>query len=163
MDGAAGMGLNLPPMDLFPYLQQHPLFTGLTEDGIRILQTICVPRHIEVGSPIFVQRMHGESAFLLVAGEVMLSVEREHGERELGVLEAPDAFGELSLIQPSPRKVTATARTQVGVIEIARRDFINLQKQRPQACAKLLININERFGQRLQAVGPLLDKLVDHL
>lgn len=150
-------------MDLTPYLQQNPLMQGFTEDGLKIIASVCVPRQIEPGQPIFVERLHGESAFLLVAGEVRLTVERAGGPRELGVLFAPDVFGELSLLKPGPRRVTARARTQVGVIEIPRRDFMALQKQRPQACIKLLMNVSERLGHRLDEMSPLLDKLVDQL
>lgn len=150
-------------MDLFPYLQQSPLLQGFTDDGIRIIMTVCSPRQLEVGQPIFVEEMHGESAFLLVAGEVQISVTRERGPKELAILRAPDVFGELSLLKPGPRRVTARARTQVGVLEIPRREFLALQKQRPQACIKLLMNVSERLGKRLEETGPLLDRLVDQL
>jgi CRP-like cAMP-binding protein len=147
--------------DLFPFLQQSPLLAGFSTDGVRIIQSIAVPRQIDPGAPIFVERMHGESAFLLVAGEVALSVERGGAVRELGTLGAPEALGELSLLHPGPRRVTARARTVVGVIELARRDFVELQAQRPQACAKLILNITERFAERTQQAGPLVDRLVD--
>lgn len=150
-------------MDLFPFLQQSPLLHGFTDDGIRIIASVCQPRQLDVGAPIFVEGMHGESAFLLVAGEVQISVQRERGSRELAVLQAPDVFGELSLLKPGPRRVTAKARTPVGVLEIPRRDFLALQKQRPQACIKLLMNVSERLGKRLEETGPLLERLVDQL
>ena len=148
-------------MDLYRYLQQNPLLQGFSDDGIRIIESVCVARQIDVGNPIFVEKMLGESAFLLVAGEVSLSVERNGQQRELASISAPDVFGEVSLLQPGPRRVTARARTAVGVIEIPRRDFLNLQKQRPQACIKLLMNVTERLAQRLQETGPLLERLVD--
>jgi CRP-like cAMP-binding protein len=148
-------------MDLFSYLEQSPLLQGFSADGIRIIESVCIARQVDLGNPIFVEKMHGESAFLLVAGQVSIAVERKGVLRELGVLSAPDVFGELSLLQPGPRRVTARANTAVGVIEIPRRDFLNLQKQRPQACIKLLMNVTERLAQRLQETGPLFDRLVD--
>ena len=148
-------------MDLFPYLQQSPLLQGFTDDGIRIIETVCVPRQVEIGTPIFVEKLYGESAFLLVAGEVQISVEREGQSRVLAVLTAPDVFGELRLLRPGPRRVTARARTHVGVIEIHRREFLALQKQRPQACIKLLMNVTDRLAQRLDESGTALERLVD--
>lgn len=150
-------------MDLFPFLQQSPLLAGFSDDGIKIIQSVCVARQVEVASPIFVEKIHGESAFLLVAGEVSISVERNGSQRELAVLTAPDVFGEVSLLQPGPRRVTARARTPVGVIEIPRRDFLNLQKARPQACLKLLMNVTDRLALRLQETAPLLDRLIDQV
>ena len=150
-------------MDLFPYLQQSPLLLGFSDDGIRIIQSVCFPRRIEAGHPIFVEKMHGESAFLLFAGEESIFVERNATLRELAVLAAPDVFGEVSLLHPGPRRVTARARTPLDLIEIPRRDFLNLQKQRPQACIKLLMNVTDRLAQRLQETGPLFERLVDAL
>lgn len=150
-------------MDVTPYLQHNPLLQGFTDGGLHIIASVCVPRQIEIGAPIFVERSHGDSAFLLVAGEVQLSVERDHGFRELAVLIAPDVFGELSLLKPGPRRVTARARTLVGVLEIPRREFLALQKQRPQACIKLMMNVTERLAQRLEETGSLFDRLLDQL
>jgi CRP-like cAMP-binding protein len=148
-------------MDLFPWLQQSPLLHGFTDDGIRIIETICVPRQVEIGTPIFVEKLHGESAFLLVAGEVQIVVDKDGQQRTLATLTAPDVFGELSLLRPGPRRVTVRARTQVGVIEINRRELLALQKQRPQACIKLLMNVTDRLAQRLDETGAVLDRLVD--
>jgi CRP-like cAMP-binding protein len=147
--------------DLFASLQRSPLLSGMTEDGIRIVQSICVARQVPPGTPVFVERMLGESAFLLLSGEVSVTVARPGGPRELGTLVAPDVFGELSLLRPGARRVTVTAKTTVDLAEIARRDFLQLQKQRPQACVKLMITISERFGRAAQDAGPLFDALVD--
>ena len=148
-------------MDLLPWLQQNPLLHGFTEDGMRIIQSVCVPRQLEAGSPIFVQRMQGESLFMLAHGEVAVVLAKNGIEREIGVLQAPDAFGEMSLIVPAPRRVTVRARTPVALIEIPRRDFLNLQKQRPQACLKLQVSIAERFAAYAAAAGNSFERLVD--
>lgn len=148
-------------MDVFPYLKQNPLLRGFTDDGIRIIQAACLPRQLEAGMPIFVERMASESLFLLAHGEVSVIVTRNGAEREIGVLSAPEAFGELSLVQPGPRRVSARARTPVALLEITRRDFLTLQKQRPQACLKFIMNITERFAQKSLEAGPLLERLVE--
>jgi CRP/FNR family cyclic AMP-dependent transcriptional regulator len=150
-------------VDLFPALQQNPLLKGFSDDGVRIVQSACVTRQLPAGAPVFVERMLGESAFLLLQGEVAVTATRRGRPVALGVLSAPDAFGELSLLHPGPRRVSVHARSAVLLAEIPRRDFLELQRQRPQACAKLLMVLAERFGQTAQAAGPLLDKLVDAL
>lgn len=148
-------------MDDFAFLKASPLLRGFTDDGVRIIQSVVAARQLEPGMPVFVERMIGESAFLLAHGEVSVHVTRDHVEREIGFLLAPDAFGELSLLQPGPRRVTIKARTQVLLFEIPRRDFLRLQAKRPQACLKLLVNINESFALKSLAAAPMLDRLVD--
>jgi CRP/FNR family cyclic AMP-dependent transcriptional regulator len=150
-------------MDAFPYLKQNPLLRGFTDDGVRIIQAAVTVRQLEPGMPIFVERMMGEGLFLLAAGEVSLSVSRNGLEREIGVLFAPDSFGELSLLQPGPRRVSAKTRAPSLVFEIARRDFLRVQQQRPQACLKLLVNIGETVAQKAMAAGHLVERLPDLL
>jgi len=148
-------------MDAFLALKDNPLLRGFTEDGVKIVQAAVTVRRLDAGSPIFVEKMLGESAFLLAQGEIALFVTRGGQEREIGALMAPESFGELALLSPGPRRISARARTACVLLAIPRRDFLNLQKQRPQACLKLLSNIVERFGQKAGEAGPLLDRVVD--
>ncbi|MCC7072947.1 MAG: cyclic nucleotide-binding domain-containing protein [Deltaproteobacteria bacterium] len=150
-------------MDVFAFLKANPLLRGFTDDGVRIIQSVAAARQLEPGMPIFVERMMGESLFMLAIGEVTLHVTRNGIEREIGTLYAPDSFGELSLLHPGPRRVTAKTRSPSMVIEIPRRDFARLQQQRPQACLKLVVNITEAFAQRSVAGAPLLERLVELL
>lgn len=148
-------------MDVFAFLKANPLLRGFTDDGVKIIQAVATARQLEPGMPIFVERMMGESLFLLAIGEVTLHVTRNGIEREVGTLYAPDSFGELSLLHPGTRRVTAKTRSPSLLFEIARRDFLRLQQQRPQACLKLVVNITETFAQRSVVAAPLLERLTD--
>jgi CRP/FNR family transcriptional regulator, cyclic AMP receptor protein len=150
-------------MDVFPYLKANPLLRGFTDDGIRIIQAAVTVRQLEPGMPIFVERMMGESLFLLAVGEVGLAVTRNGAEQEIGALYAPDSFGELSLVQPGPRRVSAKARTPALILEIARRDFQRLQQQRPQACLKLMVNVTETVAHKTFVAGHLIERLPELL
>jgi CRP/FNR family cyclic AMP-dependent transcriptional regulator len=142
-------------------MKQNPLLRGFSDDGVRIIQAATTERSLGPGSPIYVEKMHGESAFLLLDGSVELYVSRPTGEKILGVLHAPDHFGDFSLLAPGPRRISARAASSVVLLEVPRRDFQNLQKQRPQACLKLMMNIVDAFGQRAGAAGSVFDRLTD--
>lgn len=148
-------------MDVFQALRQNPLLTDFTDDGVRIIQAASTPRVLPAGAPIFVEKMVSESAFLLVEGRVTLLRSGPHGERALAHLQAPDSFGELSLLAQGPRRISARAETSVALLEISRRDFHNLQKQRPQACMKLLMAIVDRFSARMDEAAPLMEQMID--
>ena len=149
-------------MDVFAFLKANPVMRGFTDDGIRIIQSVVAPRQLEPGQPVFVEKMMGESAFLLGHGEVSVHCKGTRGvEREIGTLFAPDIFGELSLLQPGPRRVSVKARTQCLLFEIPRRDFLRLQGHRPQACFKLVANLTEGFAMKAAASSGALEKLCD--
>lgn len=146
--------------DMLAALRQSPLLRGFTDDGVRIIQAATTGRQLPAGAPIFVEQMHGESCFIIGDGQVSLYTTRGGAERELAVVGAPDSLGELSLLSPGPRRISARARTPLYLLEIPRRDFLNLQKQRPQACLKLMINIVEDFGARAGYTAPVLERLL---
>jgi len=144
-------------MDTFSYLKSHPLLFGFTDDGVKIIQAATTLREVPAATPIFIERMQGESAFLLVDGEVGLAF--SDGE-EMSMLQSPSHFGELALLAPGPRRLSAKARTNCVLLEINRRDFQNLMKQRPQACAKFLMNVAQAVGERVTAASSTLEQLL---
>jgi CRP/FNR family cyclic AMP-dependent transcriptional regulator len=148
-------------LDVFQTLRQSQLLSDFTDDGVRIIQAATTPRVLPAGAPIFVEKMMSESAFILVEGRVTLLRQGPHGERALATLDAPDSFGELALLAQGPRRISARAETSVALLEITRRDFHNLQKQRPQACMKLLMAIVERFSVRMNEAAPLMEHMID--
>lgn len=148
-------------MDVFAALRRNALLSGFTDDGVRIIQAATTPRTLPAGAPIFVEKMLSESAFLLAEGRVILVRNGPHGERPLARLDAPDSFGELSLLMQGPRRIGARAETPVVLLEIHRRDFTQLQKQRPQACMKLLMAIVDRFSARMDEAAPLMEHMLD--
>ena len=148
-------------MELFDRLKANPLLTGFTDDGVKIIQVATSLREMPAGTPIFVEKMHGESAFLLSEGAVVLTRGGGPSERQVGLLHPPDSFGELALLQPGPRRVSARAQTDVILLEITRRDFHNLMKQRPQACAKFMMNIAASVAGRVADAAPVLERILD--
>lgn len=148
-------------MDLSGFLKLSPLLNGFSDDGVKIIQSAAMLRSVRAGSPIFVEQMQGESLFLIGEGRIELYLYRNGVERVVATLEAPEHFGELSLVKPGPRQVSARAAIDTQLIEIGRRDFVNLQKQRPQACVKLMLNVMERFVDRSAAVAPLIHRLAE--
>lgn len=141
------------------------LFRGFSEAGLTLIAKIVRARSIPAGTPIFVENMVAESMFIIRMGVVHLSIKNASGQDVvLDKLTTGEAFGELSLIIGGHRMITATAGTDCELLEIPRRDFAKLQKQKPQACLKLMISIVNQFGKRLAAsrdhLKPLLSSQV---
>lgn len=148
-------------MSVGMYLKASPLLRGFTDDGVKIIQAATTTRTVQAGTPIFVEQMHGESLFIIASGRVELYVSRGGNDRPLAVLDAPDHFGEISLLHPGPRRMSVRAVTTTELLEIGRRDFLSLQKQRPQACMKLMLNIIDQFSARAAAAAPLMQRVLE--
>jgi len=144
-----------------PALKACSAFRGFSDAGYLMMAKISRERDIPEGTPIFVQSMVAESMFVLKLGVVNLSIKGADGKEHLLEKLAPgDAFGELSLLIGGHRMVTATAGTNCELLEIPRRDFARLQKQKPQACLKLMMNIVNQFGSKLAACHEYLTPLL---
>ena len=142
-------------------LKVCPVFRGFSDSGYLMMAKIVRERNIPGSTPIFVQNMVAESMFIVKLGVVSLSIRDEAGkDHALEKLAPGDAFGELSLLIGGHRMVTATASTDCEILEIPRRDFSKLQKQKPQACLKLMINIVNQFGKKVAGCRDYLSPLL---
>jgi len=132
-------------------LARCALFKDFSPTGLKIFASIAIERVVPQGTSIFVENMVGDSLFVLADGYVRISLRDASGkDRTLGVLSKGDHFGELSLLTPgSTRFVSALADTEVRVLEIRQKDFVQIQAQKPQACLKLIIAIASNFGNQL--------------
>ena len=65
------------------------------------------------GETILNQGETGDSGFVVVSGTVEVSVGSGKAPKTLATLSAGDVFGEMSLIDPSPRSATVRALTDV--------------------------------------------------
>jgi len=142
-------------------LQRSSLFREFTETGIRIFASIAQEKTIPSGAPLFVENMVGESLFIVKSGTVKLTQHTPEGEREIGAVGPGDHLGEMALLVRSVRLVSAVAETPVEVLEIAHRDFVRLQPQKPQACLKLAVAIGADLSARVTELRERLRTLAN--
>ena len=103
---------------------------------------------------IFQQGDAGDTLYAVISGQVRISVSAEDGkEIFLNIMEPGDAFREIALIDGEPRTATATAITDVGLITIERKRFMNLMEQEP----KLAIHLLHVFCERLRWTSGLVE------
>jgi CRP/FNR family transcriptional regulator, cyclic AMP receptor protein len=101
-------------------LQKVPLFDGLLPEQLRLIHQITEEKTIAAGQHLFRDGEAATSLFVLVKGKVRVSKQIPGvGEEALAVLEPGDYFGEMALIDDSPRSADAIANSTcvVGVIE----------------------------------------------
>lgn len=142
-------------------LQGAPILRSFTDTGLQILAAIAQEKRLPSGTPLFVENMQGDAMYVIASGTVRIALRRPDGrEQKLVALGAGDSLGEASLLRVGPRLCSAVAETEVVVVEIARRDVMNLQRTRPQACLKLLMSVTEALGERLRDADPEWKRLL---
>jgi len=147
----------MTPDEVMVALGRAAVFRDFTQTGLRIFATIAVEKRVPAGSPLFVEGMVGESMLVVVGGAVRLVQRQGDGaEREVGRVGPGDQLGDLAVLTPSVRLVTALAADDCTVLEIAQRDFLRLAPQKPQACLKLATAVVALFARRAADARELL-------
>jgi len=76
-------------------------------------------RKIDAGDLIFSEGEPADAAFLIEEGTVEISVERDGGGQTLAMLGPGEVFGEMGVIDGSPRSATATAIGNCLLVEVS--------------------------------------------
>lgn len=114
------------------------------EDLFEMLARARPPRSLAAGELIFTEGDPGDAMYLLTAGSVLLSKEDE----VVTNVSAPAAFGELALIDDSPRSLTARAETGIELVTITPRLFWVLVHETPYFAHMIMSQMAQRLRER---------------
>ncbi len=141
-------------------LSRVPIFSGLTGKELGKMSLIVHRRQYDVDEPIFSQGDPGLGMYVIEEGEVDIVYTDSTGiEKRLASLKPGDFFGELSLLDESPRSATAVARTPLKIIGFFRPDLLGLLDRSPKLGTKILLRLGEVIGTRLRITNEQLGKL----
>ncbi|MGH2599707.1 MAG: Crp/Fnr family transcriptional regulator [Dehalococcoidia bacterium] len=108
------------------------LFTGLEPEVRQRVIAAAVPRTYRKRQLICVENDPGESLIILRRGAVAVFRTAPNGERAiLTVLRAPDVFGEVSLLDGSPRSASIEAIEDCVALALSRNAFLDLVRDNP--------------------------------
>jgi CRP/FNR family transcriptional regulator, cyclic AMP receptor protein len=105
-------------------------------------------RTFSKGDTIFREGEHGEEFFVVVYGKV----EIRSANRLLETVGAKGIFGEMALIDDSPRSATAVALTAVTVAPIKEMQFLFLVKHMPMFAMMVMRVLAHRLRNQNKAV-----------
>ena len=99
------------------------------------------PRIYEPGETIFRAYDMGAEMYIVVEGQVELSID----DRVLEVLGPGEPFGEMSLIDQAPRNATATAITPCRLAVIPEKRFLFMVAQMPHFALQIMKVMADRL------------------
>ena len=105
-------------------------------------------QELEAGASIFKEGDAGDNMFIVCAGEV----EIKRGGNVVATVGPRGIFGEMALIDGSPRSADAYAKTDCSLVAINERGFIFLVTETPY----FAINVMRTLADRLRAMNSLI-------
>jgi MFS family permease len=104
-------------------LASSNLFSGVLRPSLELLATRATPEHVPAGTVVLREGDAADHLFLLVVGSCEVRVHRDGVELPLGLMEAPDFFGEIGVLQQRPRTATVVTRSDCELLRIEGADF----------------------------------------
>jgi CRP/FNR family cyclic AMP-dependent transcriptional regulator len=132
-------------------LSRVPAFSELSTRELRFVAAIVHRREYKAGEPVFYQGDPGLGMYIIREGEVSIRISERDGEdKELAVLSEGDFFGELALLDESPRSAAAVCKTDCSLIGFFRTDLFELIEQKAELGTKIVLKLAEILAVRLR-------------
>jgi CRP/FNR family transcriptional regulator, cyclic AMP receptor protein len=108
-------------------LARVPFFDGLSREALSLIAQVTAEETHATGTRIFQYGDPGDKLFIILEGKVRISREVSGlGEEALAVLGAGEVFGEMALLDESPRSADARAHERCRLLVIPKDDFDDL-------------------------------------
>lgn len=136
-------------------LQKVSLFEGISEDDLNELLPLLRFRKCVRGQPVVEVDMPGHSLYLVAAGELKVTMQRDEKEAILSLLQKGDYFGEMALLDGKGRSANVVCLRASELYELSREDFLRYVEVHPRA----LVNILQKLSERLRNMNTIISNL----
>lgn len=132
-------------------LGEVQLFSGVSDKGLRLVAEISRIASFKVGQYVFREGELGDALYLITRGKVRISRDvAGMGEEALAILSEGDAFGEMSLIDESPRSADARVHESCDLLVIKKEALEDLMFLEKDLAYELLWNFVRTLSKRLR-------------
>jgi CRP-like cAMP-binding protein len=121
-------------------LKRAPLFDGLSRAELVQLARVSEDLEVPAGKVLCKEGAVGREFFVIIDGEVDVT---RKGKR-VATRGSGEFFGEIALLEQTPRMATVTAKTPLRLFVLTRREFRHLVQEKPSVERKVLRTLARR-------------------
>jgi CRP-like cAMP-binding protein len=125
-----------------PFLAHSPLFAGLPRRLLGRLATRFLEKAYHSGEVVFHEGDPGRALFVVVEGTVEITRAMPQGERVINTLGPGDQFGELALVDESPRSGSARVAAPTRLLILYKTDFDALMVAEARTAVVVMRNLS---------------------
>lgn len=130
-------------------LEKPMLFAHLSPGEMRIVHGLMHERHYLKGEVIFDEGEEGQAIYVVLRGKVLICPQGRP-ESPIALLDPGDFFGELALLDDSPRAAQARAVEACCLAVFFRGDFLGLMESHALIASKIALQLARQLGSRLR-------------
>ena len=137
-------------------LKRIPVFEDLSRRELAAVERILHKREYQEGEFIFHQGEPGVGMYIIHHGKV--EIVHEPGKKVLAELGDGEFFGELALLDESPRSASAMAMVPSKILGFFQPDLFGLIERDPKLGVKIVLRLASSIGERLRRANEQLEK-----
>lgn len=132
-------------------LKKVPFFSQLKKGELREFKRILHHRYFKKGEIIFYESEPGVGMYVIENGKIGIYKNFDlESKEELAILRSGEFFGEMALLDESPRSASAVALENTSVLGLFRPDLFNLINRNPKLGNKTLLKLAQMLAERLR-------------
>ncbi len=144
--------LSVPPSDI----SNIPLFQGLPESALSMLESILKKQEFPRGKNIFVEGSESAGFYIIVRGRVkVFKLSAEGKEQILHIVNSRGLLGAVSAFTGTPYPAHADAMEKTNALFFPRKEFLSLIRKEPSVVLNMMANL----AMRLQHFTRMIDDL----
>lgn len=144
-------------------LARIPIFKNLTHAELNLVANMVHARTYQPDEVVFLEGQPGTGMYAITSGGVNITLNyRRDDEITLAQLKECDFFGEISLLDESPRSASAVAVGPTELIGFFRSDLMDLIEKNPLMGTKIMLGLAAVLVERLRATNTELRRLREH-
>ncbi len=148
--------------DKLKLLKTLRLLDQIPEQNLESLAEFLNPVTFKDGEVVFEERSAGDSLFFISSGHVRISKKiSEKVDKDLAILGPGDCFGEMAMIEDSPRSATASASGETVLFQLGRQDLNRWLKSRPEMAMEFFAEMVQEQSRRLRRTSNELALIFD--
>ena len=145
-----------PELDRIQFLKTVPFFDQLSNRQLKSVSDIMFERTYETNESIFEEGQTGAALFLILDGKIAIEICRETSTTRLAVLDRGAFFGEMALLDETPRSATARALERTRTLALYRNDLNGLVHRDAKTACQIYRSLAGMIGDRLRLTNELV-------
>jgi glutaminase len=132
-------------------LERCDLVEGFSADELATMERLLTVRHFDKGSVVFEAGQPASELLIILQGKASICLDLPSGQSYRVTTCTPGmTFGEMALLDHSPRSATVRADTDIVALALSVEDFAALSRTDTGIYSKLLTNIARHLASRLR-------------
>jgi len=137
--------------NLVNFLQQSDIFYQLTPPQLELVANLCKVVSYQEGDIIFKENSTSKELYIIMQGEVHITIGTQAGEVVIAKLRRGQSFGEIALVDEGLRSASArAAQKDTSLIIIQREQLIMLCESYPQLGYRLMHNLAMDLAMKIR-------------